>query len=50
MIPWILNISKMKYSVLKQPYTKLNFNEIELSFVKGVSKPLELYKIKKRDY
>ena len=35
---------------IKATITKLNFNEIELSFDKGVSKPLELYKIEKRDY
>lgn len=35
---------------IKATVTKLNYNEIELSFDKGISKPLELYKTEERGY
>lgn len=35
---------------IKATVTKLKYNEIELSFDKGISKPLELYEIKERGY
>lgn len=35
---------------IKATVTKLKYNEIELSFDKGISKPLELYEIEERGY
>lgn len=35
---------------IKATVTKLKYNEIELSFDKGISKPLELYEIDERGY